>query len=275
MYLAPTLHSGSSPLQLSLTCVHWRQSWTQESSRLWLMSSFHSCWALVQILIGRTMAEALGAAVQRSVLYACAQCHRVETFQTQWTRRATSMCLSLSSCLPLLCLRKSTRMIVALPAWTRFQSHLFANAMQNNVKHAKFFFFFCRNIVDVAFSSWITLVGIDRFSTVSGTWRCFCRPLHLFRSQTFESALTLNAWAVLGKGSPRPKSRRKYKCSLCHIHSRPLRSYLVDPAGNSETLLISLKTSLTRATNHLVSHKTEEATNSDGQKHLLCWVCFS
>lgn len=232
------------------------------------MSSFHSCWALVQILIGRTMAEALGAAVQRSVLCACAQCHRAETFQTQWTQRATSMCLSLSSCLPLLCLRKSTRMIIALPAWTRFQSHLFANEMQNNAKHAKFIFFL-QEYCGCGFFSWIRLVGMDRFPTVSGTWRCFCRPPHLFRSQTF------NAWAVLDKGSPRPKSRRKYKCSLCQIHSRPLRSYLVDPAGNSETLLISLKTSLTRATNHLVSHKTEAVTNSDGQKHLLCWVCFS
>lgn len=41
--------------------VRWRQSWMQESSRLWLMSSFHSCWALIQILIGQTIAEALGA----------------------------------------------------------------------------------------------------------------------------------------------------------------------------------------------------------------------
>lgn len=51
----------------------------QRSSRLWLISSFHSCWALIQILIGWTMALALGAKVQRCVLYTCTQCHRVET----------------------------------------------------------------------------------------------------------------------------------------------------------------------------------------------------
>lgn len=79
-------------------CVHWSQNWMQWSSRLWLISSFHSCWALIQILIGWTMAEALGAKVQRCVLYTCAQCHRVETFQTQYLSRDTEgniMCLPL------------------------------------------------------------------------------------------------------------------------------------------------------------------------------------
>lgn len=70
-------------------CVHWSQNWMQWSSRLWLISSFHSCWALIQILIGWTMAEALGAKVQRCVLYTCTQCHRVETFQTQYLSRDT------------------------------------------------------------------------------------------------------------------------------------------------------------------------------------------
>lgn len=95
MYLAPTLHLRSSPLQLSLTVSTdaKAESRSPHSSDLWVPSTLAGLssrsWSAGQWL------EALGATVQRSVLYACAQCHRVETFHIQWTQSAASMCLSL------------------------------------------------------------------------------------------------------------------------------------------------------------------------------------
>lgn len=172
-------------------CVHWSQNWMQWSSRLWLISSFHSCWALIQILIGWTMAEALGAKVQRSVLYTCAQCHRVETFQTQYLSRDTEgniMCLSLKlfghCCYKLakgkvpgwsLCSRSvwvfcRTSLLVPLGWRVRNAKQCVTQNMQNS--------FFLQKDFTCGFFLLKWVWGIDTLSTVSGDWRC-C-PLNLF-----------------------------------------------------------------------------------------------
>lgn len=60
---------------ITFTCLHWTPSWMQKSSWLWLISSFHSDRAHIQLCPTLTMTGALSTSVQHTRLYTPAQCH--------------------------------------------------------------------------------------------------------------------------------------------------------------------------------------------------------